>query len=178
MPPCLGCPGPSPCSPPLCTPLVHGYVSLPNSYFNTTIVPICKNKNSNMSDTPNYRPVAVAKVLSSYLNTSYYLASLLSSVPQTINLVLRLDIIFLLKQTASYFVTRGSSVHAVFLDISKAFDRALHTKLFEKLIQRKVPTCFVRLLKHWHKEQMMQIKWDKHLSEPFPVSNGVRQGVY
>ena len=55
---------------------------------------------------------------------------------------------FLLKQTASYFVTHGSSVHAVFLDASKAFDQVLHMKLFEKLIQRKVPMCFVRLLKH------------------------------
>jgi len=31
-------------------------------------------------------------------------------------------------------------------------------KLFEKLIQRKVPMCFVRLLKHWHKEGTVQIK--------------------
>jgi len=36
--------------------------------------------------------------------------------------------------------------------------------------------CFVRLLKHWDKEQTMQIKWGKHFSEPFHVSNGVRQG--
>ena len=36
--------------------------------------------------------------------------------------------------------------------------------------------CFVRLLKHWYKEQTMQIKWGKHFSEPFHVSNGVRQG--
>jgi len=36
---------------------------------------------------------------------------------------------FLLKQSASYFVTHGSSVHAVFLDASKAFDRVLHMKL-------------------------------------------------
>ena len=82
----------------------------------------------------------------------------------------------ILKQTASYFVTHGSSVHAVFLDASKAFDRVLHMKLFEKLFQRKVLTCFVRLLKHWYKEQTMQIKWGKHFSEPFHVSNGVRQG--
>ena len=80
------------------------------------------------------------------------------------------------KQTASYFVTHGSSVHVVFLDASKAFDRVLHMKLFEKLIQRKVPMCFVRLLKHWYKEQKMEIKWGKHFSEPFHVSNGVRQG--
>ena len=75
-----------------------------------------------------------------------------------------------------YFVTHGSSVHAVFLDVSKAFDRVLHMKSFEKLIQRKVQMlCFVRLLKHWCKEQTMQIKWGKHFSEPFHVSNGVRQ---
>jgi len=36
--------------------------------------------------------------------------------------------------------------------------------------------CFVRLLKYWYKEQTMQIKWDKHLSELFHVTNGVRQG--
>jgi len=36
--------------------------------------------------------------------------------------------------------------------------------------------CFVCLLKHWYKEQTMQIKWGKHFSELFHVSNGVRQG--
>ena len=83
---------------------------------------------------------------------------------------------FLLKQTASYFVTHGLSVNAVFLDASKAFDGVLNIKLFEKLLQRKVPICFVRLLKHWYKEQTMPIKWSKHFSEPFHVSNGIRQG--
>jgi len=42
-----------------------------------------------------------------------------------------------LKQAASHFVNHGSSVHAVFLDASKAFDRVLHMKLFEKLIQKR-----------------------------------------
>jgi len=60
-------------------------------------------------------------------------------------------------------------VQVVFLDASKAFDRTLHMKLFEKLIQRKVPVCFVRLLKHWYKKQTMQVKWVKHFSEPFHV---------
>ena len=42
--------------------IVRGY--MPNSCLNTTIVPICKNKNGNMSDTSNYRQVAVATVVS------------------------------------------------------------------------------------------------------------------
>ena len=36
--------------------------------------------------------------------------------------------------------------------------------------------CFVRLLKHWYMEQMMQIKLGKHFSEPFHVSNGLDKG--
>jgi len=36
--------------------------------------------------------------------------------------------------------------------------------------------CFVRLLKHWCKEQKIHIKWGKHLSKTFHVTNGVRQG--
>jgi len=45
--------------------IVHGYI--PNSCLNTTIVPICKNKNGNMSDASNYRPVAVATMVSMLL---------------------------------------------------------------------------------------------------------------
>ena len=57
--------------------------------------------------------------------------------------------------------TSAAKVLALFLDASKAIDRGLHMKLYEKLIQRKVPMCFVWLLKHWYKEQAMQTKWDK-----------------
>jgi len=75
--------------------IVHGYV--PNSCLNTTIVPICKNKNGNMSDTPNYRSVAVAIVVSKLLEHFILstVASLLSLVPQTTNLVLRLNIVLI-----------------------------------------------------------------------------------
>ena len=159
--------------------IVHGYIS--NSYLNTTIVPICKNKNENMSDTSNYRPVAVATVVSKLLE--HFILSNISPFLGTRDNQFGFkaghstdQCTFLLKQTASYFVTHGSSVHAVFLDASKAFDRVLHMKLLVKLIQRKVPMCFACLLKHWYKEQTMQIKWGKHFSEPFHVSNGVRQG--
>jgi len=65
--------------------IVHGYI--PNSCLNTTIVPICKNKNGNMSDTSNCRPVAVATVVSKPLE--HFIISNISPflVPQTISLV-------------------------------------------------------------------------------------------
>ena len=74
--------------------IVHGYA--PNSSLNTTVVPICKNKNGNMSDTSNYRAVALATVVSKLLE--HFILSSISPFldPQTINLVLRLDIVGLL----------------------------------------------------------------------------------
>jgi len=131
-----------------------------------------------MSDTSNCRPVVVAIVGSKLLE--HFILSSFSPLLGTTDNQFGFkaghstdQCTFLLKQTASYFVTHGSSVHAVFLDGSKAFARVLHMKLFEKLIQIKVPMCFVRLRKHWYKKQTIQIKWGKHFSEPFHVSNGV-----
>ena len=45
------------------------------------------------------------------------------------------------KKTASYFVTHGSSVHAVFLDASKAFDRVQH-EIIWKTASNKGPNVF------------------------------------
>ena len=108
--------------------------------LNTTIVPICKNKNGNMSDTSNYRTAAVATVVSK-LHEHFMLSNISPFLGITDNQFgfkaghSTDHCTFLLKQTASYFVTHGSSLHAVFLDASKAFDRVQHMKLFEKLIQ-------------------------------------------
>ena len=55
--------------------IVHRYVL--NSCLNTKIVPISKNKNGNISDTSNYRPVAVATVVSKLLE--HYISSCISS---------------------------------------------------------------------------------------------------
>jgi len=87
--------------------------------FYTTIVPICKNKNGNMTDTSNYRNVAVATVVSKLLE--HFILSIISSFVETANNQFGFkaghgtdQCTFLLKQTASCFVTHGSSVRAVF----------------------------------------------------------------
>jgi len=94
----------------------HGF--LPNSCLNTAIVPICKNKIGNTTDTSNYRPVAVATALSRQLE--HFIVSSISPLFGTTDNEFGFkdrhvpdQLTFLLKQTASYFVTHGSSVHAV-----------------------------------------------------------------
>ena len=63
-----------------------------------------------------------------------------------------------------------------FLDASKAFDHVDHHALFQKLLRRNLPPVVVRLLFFWYQKQSLQVRWQSTLSEPFGVSNGVRQG--
>ena len=63
-----------------------------------------------------------------------------------------------------------------FLDIKKAFDRVNHFNLFKKLLDRGVSPSTVKLLCFWYRHQLFQIKWGQHVSMPFTVTNGIRQG--
>ena len=129
--------------------LIHG--KLPQECMQTVIVSICKNKNGNISDAGNYRPVFLATIISK-LFEHYILSCIFPLLATTDNQFgfkpkhgadMR---IFLLKQTVSYYVNKGTPVFSAFLDASKAFDRTNHNLLFAKLIKRNVPMCIVRLL--------------------------------
>ena len=76
------------------------------------------------------------------------------------------------------YMQNDSAVYGCFLDASKAFDLVNHEILFKRLMGRKLPTPVLRLLMAWYREQRMRVKWNQTLSEPFSVSNGVRQGEY
>ena len=47
--------------------LSHGY--LPSTLIKTKIVPIVKNKSANLSDSNNYRPIAIATITSKLLES-------------------------------------------------------------------------------------------------------------
>ena len=147
----------------------------------TVIVPICKNKNGNISDAGNYRPVSLATIFSKLFE--HYILSCISPLLATTDNQFGFKpkhgtdmCIFLLKETVSYYVNKDTPVFSAFLDASKAFDRTNHNQLFAKLIKRNVPMCIVRLLLSWYRQQTMQVKWGTNYSSPFTVTNGVRQG--
>ena len=84
--------------------------------------------------------------------------------------------VFALKQLISLYNSQNSPVFCAFLDASKAFDRVNHQLLFCKLIERGMPMCLVRILVFWYSKQSMMMKWGGDISQPFNVTNGVRQG--
>ena len=84
--------------------------------------------------------------------------------------------IFTFKEIVSCYHSQSSNVFISFLDASKAFDKVNHWLLFDKLLKRGIPKLIVRFLITWYSTQTFAVKWCNFISNPFNVSNGVRQG--
>ena len=82
----------------------------------------------------------------------------------------------LVSEISRIFKSHGSSVHAVMLDATKAFDRIEYARLFNILLNKGMDILYVRLLLYMYKNQKLRIKWNSHCSESFSVLNGVKQG--
>ena len=113
--------------------LAHGY--LPPAMTETTIVPIIKNKPGNLSDSSNYRPIAIATIISKMsvllLKCAKYLFT--SDNQFGFKSCHNTDLcIYTLNEFIDYYQTRGTTVYVTFLDASKVFDRIDHWLLFDK----------------------------------------------
>ena len=84
--------------------------------------------------------------------------------------------IFVLKECIRYYMSHGSNMYVCFLDATSAFDSFKHSKLFQKLIDRKIPLYIVRLLIFWYQNQELCVRWNNQLSNAFHVINGIKQG--
>ena len=159
--------------------IIHGHV--PRQMMDTFIVPLVKDKKGNLSAKDNYRPLAITCVLSKMLEililNRYKL--LFTTTDNQFGFKTKLSTemcIYALKQITEYYTHAGSPMYICFLDASKAFDKVNHWTLFKKLIDRKLPILIVRILYVWYSKQYFYVRWNGYVSEPFNVSNGVRQG--
>ena len=83
---------------------------------------------------------------------------------------------WLVMEVANYYVKRGGQVHSCFLDASKAFDKCLFSKLFDKMLGKGIPPVVVRALVFAYMEQKGRVKLGQKESEEFTIANGTRQG--
>ena len=82
----------------------------------------------------------------------------------------------ILSQTIKYYLENDSTVYALFLDASKAFDRVKHSKLFYELINRNVCPLYLRLMFVMYSLNNASVKWVNVITESFYLQNGVKQG--
>ena len=159
--------------------MIHGI--LPDSMLSVLLVPVIKDRTGKVGCMNNYRPIALASILSKVMErilldrVNIYISSLDNQFgfkPKH-----GTDMcIYALKEIVNLYNSKNSTVLMCFIDASRAFDRVNHKKLFIKLKQGGVPGYIVRVLAFWYAHQNMRIKWGGSISDPFSVTNGVRQG--
>ena len=148
----------------------------------TIIAPINKNKSGDLSDNNNYRPIALATVASKLFESlilsrvTPFLITCDNQFGFKKHHSIEMLIFLLKKPFRNYIIVNGSSMYVTMLDISKAFDKVYHSKLFGKLIDRGCTDFTVRILYHWYGTQQFTIRWSQGFSSFFTVSNGVKQG--
>ena len=158
---------------------VHGF--LPDSLMSVILCPIVKDKAGKINSKDNYRPIAIASIMSKLLEIIMLerLSNHLITNDNQFGFKSKHSTdacIYVLKEAVEYYNSQHSSVYMCFLDASKAFDRVNHYILFEKLISKGVPGYLIRTLIFWYSNQKMSVRWGSLLSDSFTVTNGVRQG--
>ena len=83
---------------------------------------------------------------------------------------------WLVGEVANYFMRRGTAVNACLLDCSKAFDKCRFDKLFQKLVDKGLPSVVIRVLIFIYEKQTGYMKLSGLKSDKFYITNGTRQG--
>ena len=159
--------------------LVHGIA--PDDLLLGTMIPLIKNSRATKQCSDNYRALTIGTGMSKLLDT--VILNQQKDVLKTSELQFGYKenlsttmCSFMVLETIEYYKSKGSSVHVLLLDASKAFDRVDYIKLFDKLIKRGMSPLTTRLLLNMYIQQKLQVKWNNHKSYKFNVTNGVRQG--
>ena len=156
---------------------------LPESMSSVVLVPVIKDKAGKISYNDNYRPIALASVISKLVEviildiTEMYM----NTKPNQFGFKRKHgtdQCIHVIKETTHLYRRLNGTVFVCFPDASKAFDRANHITLSKQLGARDVSGYILRILIYWYKSQAMCIRWGDAYSAKFKVTHGVRQRGY
>ena len=119
--------------------LTHAY--MPLDMIKTTIVPVIKNKCGNLADSNNYRPIAIATIVSKlYESTIVYKGEdFLKTCDNQFGFKREHSTefcIYTLKEFIDYYKQRGITIFVTFLDASKAFDKIDFCYYFKNKLQK------------------------------------------
>ena len=152
------------------------------------IIPIPKGKNVNTTDSANYRGIALSSMFGKvcvcvcvcvfdliFLNKfSTYLCT--SELQFGFNRRHSTNMCtMVLKETLAYYTVDGGTAFCTLLDAIKAFDRVNYCKLFHVLLDREIPSVYLRLLLNLYTNSVACVSWNGVCSRSFVIENGVRQ---
>jgi hypothetical protein len=153
----------------------------PDSFLLGTLSPIVKNGRKSINSSSNYRGITLSSILGKILDRiimNRFSGSLYSNDFQfgfkqshsTVQCTLVID------EVSKYYTSNGGEIYIMLLDASQAFDRVNYVKLFRALSAKGMCPLICRFLAYSYTQQKVRVKWSDHTSEPFEVTNGVKQG--
>ena len=159
--------------------LSHSY--LPFDFLCGTISPIIKDSNGDSTDSSNYRPITLGPTFSQLFEhlLFYKFGHFLQSDSLQFGYKKGHSVshaVFVLRSCVEYYTKHGSNVLVAFLDCSKAFDTVSHFGIFQKLLNRGVPLCFLRIVMYMYLNMKSRCQWRGKFSDYFDVLTGTKQG--
>ena len=86
------------------------------------------------------------------------------------------DMVFAIRQLQEKCVEQHQDLHLLFIDLTKAFDTVNRAALWAILSKLGCPPRFVQIIRSFHDGMFCRVIENGDASDPFPVSNGVKQG--
>ena len=71
---------------------------------------------------------------------------------------------------------QNKRLYVTFVDLTKAFDTVSRKGLWQIMERLGCPQKFLNVVIQLHEDQRGQVRLNSDLSEPFPITNGVKQG--
>ena len=84
--------------------------------------------------------------------------------------------IYIVRPAVDHYIQNESTINLCFIDVSKVFDKVNHAVLFMKLMKQGIPAIIIPVLKNWHENVEVCVKWNSALSQTFKVTDDLRQG--
>ena len=156
---------------------------LPQDFKDASIIHLYKRK-GNRSSCDNHRGISLlsiagkilARVLLSRLNA--HLERDLLPESQCGFRVGRstVDMIFAARQLQEKCQEQNVGLYTTFVDLTKAFDTVCRGGLWRIMAKYGCPAKFIALVQQFHDNMTARVQDNGEYSQPFPVTNGVKQG--
>ena len=84
--------------------------------------------------------------------------------------------IFTARQLQEKCQEQNMDLYMTFVDLTKAFDTVSHEGLWKIMAKFGCPTKVIAMVRQFHDGMLARVQNDSEFSNPFPVTNGVKQG--
>ena len=87
-----------------------------------------------------------------------------------------IDMTFTARQLQEKCQEQNVDLYMAFVDLTKAFDTVSHEGLWKLMAKFGCPAKFIAMKWQFHDGMLARVQSDGEFSDPFPVTNGVKQG--